>query len=185
MTRTYTITGVRTTNGKLAVAYTDGGDPAADPECSQETHLPSTRISAFMAEYGITDPADALDQVLHAFHVHRYLETLDPRDDPAVVQGWVTTETPDAEPVHLFNARSTTDAAGAHRARTDATKAAHSVITDPGGLLAPLHAAPVDTALIEMHRQRVDITRWELVYGGLPVDPPPRRAIAAPPTLEG
>lgn len=169
--RTYRVTEYRRAGSIDCIVYTDGG---TDPEGTQETQFPAGMLSALMAEYGLDDPATALDWALHGFHVTRYLATLDPRDDPAAAAGWVTDTGPDAEPIVLFNARSTRDAAGANQARIDATKQNHSVITDPDGLLAPLIARPVDDVLLDTHEQDTDVLRWRLVYGDLPDETPPR-----------
>jgi hypothetical protein len=136
--------------------------------------FPVGNLETLMAEYGLDDPAEALDVLLHDPHAWAWIGTLDPRDDPAAVAGWVTTDLPDAEPVTLFNARSTTDARGAHRARIAAVKeAGATAVVDPDGLLAEVLSMPLDDAKQRDHAEQVDVYRWQLVYGGLPDQTPP------------
>jgi hypothetical protein len=140
------------------------------PDGTEWAHsFPVGNLETLMAEYGLDDPAEALDVLLHDPHAWAWIGTLDPRDDPAVAGGWVTTDQPDAEPVTLFNARSTTDARGAHRARIAAVKdTGAAVVTDPDGLLAQVLDTPLDDGRRSEHAEHVDIFRWTLVYGGLP-----------------
>ncbi len=167
----YTITDVRRSHSVVAVTYTAG-----DPDKLWELHMPLLKLDAFTAEYGITDPLDALDAIVHAAHIDTYLSGLDPRDDPATVAGWVTTNEPDAEPVLCYNARSTADAGGALLARLDATKAGHALITDPQGLLALAVPLMADPGRCAQFREQVDVSRWLTVYGDLPLPEPDRPA---------
>lgn len=164
---TYRITKVRQTAKLLMVSYQDADDPAN----LHEFHVPPETLECRMAEYGMKDPAAALDLRLHEVLWTQYAATLDPKDDPAVAAGWVTTENPDATAVSLFNALSGADAAGAHEARLNATREQYATITDPDGLLQDALSRPLDAGLIRHHRAQVDITRWDQVYGGLPARP--------------
>lgn len=141
------------------------------PDGTEWAHsFPVGNLETLVAEYGLSDTTEALDVLLHDPHMWAWLASIDHRDDPATAEGWVTTDQPDAEPVTLFTARSTVDARGAHRARISAVKeTGTAVVTDPAGLLAPILAAPVNAERISEHAQQVDIHRWTLVYGGLPV----------------
>lgn len=123
------------------------------------------------AEYGLTDPAEILDVILHEAFAGSVDDS--PRDDHAAAAGWVTTTDPDAEPVRLYNARSTADALGAHRARV---KGSGHRVTDPDGHLARfLEGISIDWNLHRKHREFVDTMRWHKIYGGLPL-PEPRPA---------
>src|SRR4051812_32288762 len=78
--------------------------------------IPYAAVYSRMALYGIADPGDALYEIVRETIALRQ-PAMDPRDDPALIAGWVTTTGPDAEPVHAYNARSTADAGGAYRCR--------------------------------------------------------------------
>lgn len=138
----------------------------SEDDGSLHTHtFPPDALAGRAAEYGLTDPAEILDHILH----EAFAPSVDagPLEDPAAAAGWVTTTDPDSEPIHLYNARSTGDALGAHRARVIGL--GHRVL-DPDGLLpAFLERVPVDEAVRRAHREWVDITRWHGVYGGLPL----------------
>lgn len=161
---TFTITAVERYPEGWTVSYVD------DETGTGYSHsIPPLNRETLMAEYGLDDLAEAVDILLHDPHAWAWIGTLDPRDDPAVAEGWVTTDQPDAEAVTLFNARSTFDARGAHRARMQAVKeTGTAVINDPGGLLQQMLDPPIDTDRINAHAEHVDIFRWTLVYGGLP-----------------
>jgi hypothetical protein len=119
------------------------------------------------AEYGLTDPVEILDHILHEAFAPPVGSS--PLDDPAAAGGWVTTADPDSEPIQLYNARSTRDALGAHRARIAGS--GHRVL-DPDGLLTQFAArVPVDEGLKRAHREWVDVTRWHMIYGDLPDAP--------------
>jgi hypothetical protein len=160
---------------RIAVNYTDHGAPAR----TVEHQLPKARVAAQMGEYGIEDPAEALDLLLHSAHLAEYAQALDPRDDPAAVAGWVLGTGPDAQTITTYLAESTRDAGGAYRCRADAVKANHVTITDPGGLLPVI--VPAD-GLVAHHMALADVTRWETTYGGLPE---PDGALDAPLILKG
>lgn len=127
--------------------------------------IPREAVANRMAAYAIEDPAEALSVCIHECH-WRGIKP-EPRDDPALVQGWVTSTDPDAERIHLYTALSTPDAAGAHKARMDACRAAMR-LADPDGLLPSHTPSPVD---VRRHRELTDIARWRHIYGGLPVEP--------------
>lgn len=163
----YHVTGVRRQGPLLLIAMAEAG--GTDPV--RELHIPAEAVEVRMSEYGLPDAAAALDVVLHEMLWTEYAGTLDPRDDPALVAGWVTDAGPDAVPIGLYMARSGADAAGAHAARLDATKAAYASVADPAGVLEPEAARPLDQKLLRHHRARTDVARWENVYGELPVYP--------------
>lgn len=173
--KSFTVREVRESNGCVCVTY--GADD--DPVDIRETQYQPVRLSTFMAEYGLDDPAEALVLMIHGPHADVWVSSLSPADDPAVVAGWVTTTDPDSEPVHLFNARVGTDAREAFRCRVGALREAAETIADPGGLLnrAPAH----DPAKVRSYREAVDTARWTNIYGALPLpEPEPVGAHAIP-----
>jgi len=158
----FTITSFRAIDAaRFAVVYTDGGSPARTVEQQQ----PVERIASLMAEYGISDPGEALDLLLHGAHFAEYAQGLDPRDDPATVAGWIAGTGPDAETITTYRAESTRDAGGAFRCRVDAVKADHLTISDPDGLLPTFTPDP---EVVRHYMAQADIARWENMYGGLP-----------------
>lgn len=123
-------------------------------------------ITSRMAEYGLANPREALDVILHEPHATAWFQ---PLDDTAAAAGWVTSTGPDADPVYLYNAASTAEARAAHRCRLDASPV---TVVDTYGLLDQLAAAhPVDMTLYRRCQENVDTTRWHLIYGGLPETP--------------
>lgn len=134
--------------------------------------FPVGNLETLMAEYGLEDPAETLDILLHDPHAWAMIYAGSPADDPAVAEGWVTTTDPDAVAISLYTARSTADARGAHRARIAAVKATGAaVVNDPNNLLAAVLRQPLDDARVREHQQVVDTLRWQLVYGALPTPP--------------
>lgn len=125
------------------------------------------------AEYGLTDVDEILDIILH----EPYLPDEPDRDDAALRAGLVTSTRPDAEPVTLFNAASTADALAAHRLRIAEAKRVTAQVQPPAKGKDPLDtiraAHGITPAGLRAKREAVDIHRWGLLYGGLPVPPPP------------
>jgi len=158
----FTIQEVRQAQGWVCVVY--GADD--DPSDLRETQYRPERLSTFMAEYGLDDPAEAVVLVLHGPHVEAWVGSLAPADDPAVAAGWVTGTDSDAEPVHLFNARSTSDAREAYRCRVAAMRGTAETIADPLRLLARVPAHDPDK--VRSYREVVDLARWSAIYGGFP-----------------
>lgn len=132
--------------------------------------VPREAVYNRMATYGITDPTEALDVIVHEYH-WMIVRPSDPRDDPALVEGWVTSTTPDSEPIHLYAAYSGADAAGAAWARITACRA-HVQLQ---GLADHAPTVPDSPDRVRHHRELVDTMRWQQVYGGLPLPPRSRR----------
>jgi hypothetical protein len=134
--------------------------------------FPKETLEWRAAEYGLTDVDEILDMILHEFH----LPDEPDRDDAAARAGMVTSNRPDAVPITLFNAASTTDALAAHRLRIADAKKARVIVTAPAQGENPLDviraAHGITTAGVRAKREAVDIHRWQLVYGDLPVRPP-------------
>lgn len=123
------------------------------------------------AEYGLTDVDEIIDMLLHEFH----LPDEPGPDDAAVRVGYVTSTARDAEPVTLMTASSTVDALAAHRLRIAEAKRVTAQFRppakgrDPLDLIRANHG--ITAAGVRAKREMVDIHRWQLVYGGLPVQP--------------
>lgn len=163
---THTITDVQDDGQQWTITY------FGDDGNGYSVTLTRLGVANRMGAYGFTDPAEALLSLVHEFHWD--LIKPDPRDDPALIQGWVTSTGPDAERAHLYTTPVGSDSAAAHRCRMDACAAAVD-LRDPDGLL-PVHTP--DPALVRQHREMTDTFRWANIYGDLPA--PPRRPEEAP-----
>lgn len=151
------------------------GDPCwlvhkVDQDGNGSSHLfPKVMLEWRAAEYGLTDVDEILDIVLHDPH----LPDAPDRDDAAARAGMVTSTRPDAEPITLLNAASTADALAAHRLRVADTKQTRARVQPPAKGKNPLdiiraqHGITADG--VRAKREAVDIYRWQLVYGALPV----------------
>ena len=134
--------------------------------------FPKETLEWRAAEYGLTDVDEILDIVLHELH----LPDEPDRDDAAARAGLVTSTRADAEPITLFNATSSADALAAHRARIADAKQTRVRLQPPAKGKDPLDtirtAHGITDAGLRAKREAVDIHRWQLVYGDLPVRPP-------------
>lgn len=121
------------------------------------------------AEYGLTDVDEILDIILH----EPYMPDEPDRDDAALRAGLVTSTRPEAEPVTLFNAASTADALAAHRLRIADVKETRAHVRPPGKGKDPLdtirQAHGITEAGLRAKREAVDVHRWQMTYGDLPV----------------
>ncbi|MFD4596713.1 hypothetical protein ACFWPQ_01645 [Streptomyces sp. NPDC058464] len=153
-----------------------------DQDGSGGGHIfPAETVDWRAAEYGLTDIDEILDVILHEPHLPDIVD----RDDAALRAGWVTSYTAGAEPITLFTASSTSDAYAAHRIRIDDTKETRVLVAAPGrgrNQLDVIRRRGVDKASVRAKRELVDTHRWQLIYGALPVAPPP--LIPASSTLE-
>lgn len=126
------------------------------------------------AEYGLTDPVEILDVILH----EPYQDTSPPALPPSVKAAAPAAATKKAADPHgptLQEAPSTAAARAAHRSRIAAVKADRVQITDPGGLLPHIHQSHgMSPDRVNAKREAVDIHRWTKLYGGLPVTVPYR-----------
>jgi hypothetical protein len=155
-----------------------GGDPRwvvhrVDQDGNGSGHVfPKVALEWRAAEYGLTDVAEILDIVLHEPH----LPDEPDKDDAATRAGLVTSNRPDAEPITLFNARSSADALAAHRLRIADAKQTRARVQPPTNGKDPLDviraAHGITDAGLRAKREAVDVHRWQLVYGDLPVRPP-------------
>jgi hypothetical protein len=122
-------------------------------------------------EYGIDDVDELLDMVLHEPH----LPDAPDRDDAAARAGLVTSTGPESEPITLYNAASTADARAAHRLRIADSKKARAHVRRPAKGTDPLDAIQaqhgIDPVRLAAKREAVDMHRWALLYGDLPVTP--------------
>lgn len=135
--------------------------------------FPKDTLEWRAAEYGITDVEELLDIVLHEVH----LPDVD-RDDVAARKGFVTSTSPDAEPIQLFNATSTTEACDVHRLRIAHVKETLALVGSASRSKNPLDAILLDHGVtpqgLRKKREKVDILRWSNVYGELPVSSKPK-----------
>lgn len=142
-----------------------------DPEGTGHTHVfPKSTLEWRAAEYGLTDPAEILDVILHEPHI----------PDPTPRSGFRSLTNPvkraavAPEPVTLYTATSTSDARDAHLERIEATKTAKVCVTnppsDPLAVIREAHGITADG--LRAKREVVDTSRWCHLYGGLPVTPP-------------
>lgn len=131
------------------------------------------------AEYGLTDPAEILDIVLH----EPYRDTPTPALPPSVKAKAPTRTDAKAADPHgptLQEATSTAAARDAHRSRIAAVKANKARFTDPDGLLPHIHQNHgMDPDQIRAKRETVDMHRWTRLYGGLPIEPTQERITRA------
>lgn len=161
----HTITAVREDGpAHWTVEYFDDTD--TDRVRGYGLSIPREAVHNRMAAYGLATPREALDWILHEHH-WMMVRPPDPRDDPALIEGWVTGTDPDAVVIELYAARSGADAAAAARVRVEACRSA-AAIMDPGGLLPDPDPDPV---AVRWHRELTDTARWVQVYGALPVPP--------------
>ncbi|MFE3031588.1 hypothetical protein ACFXKY_08055 [Streptomyces canus] len=134
--------------------------------------FPKETLEWRAAEYGLDDVDEILDMVLHEPH----LPDEPDRDDAAARAGMVTSNRPDAEPITLFNATSSAEALAAHRLRIADAKKVRAVVRAPAKGKNPLDAIRaahgITTTGLRTKREAVDVHRWHLVYGDLPVRPP-------------
>jgi hypothetical protein len=134
--------------------------------------FPKSTLEWRAAEYGLSDVDEILDMVLH----EPYLPDAPDRDDAALRVGLVTSAGREAEPITLFNAASTADARAAHSLRIADVKATRALVSPTRGK-NPLDAIRLNHGIttrgVRAKREQVDTTRWQLVYGALPVLPPP------------
>jgi hypothetical protein len=131
--------------------------------------FPPETLAWRAAEYGLDDVDEILDIILH----EPYLPDEPDRDDAALRAGLVTSTRPDAEPITLFNAASTAEALAAHRLRIADVKETRAHVRPPGKGKDPLDAIRrahgITAAGVRLKAELVDVHRWQLVYGGLPV----------------
>lgn len=133
--------------------------------------FPKEQLEWRAAEYGLTDVDEILDMILHEWHLPDFPD----QDDAAARAGYVTSTAPDAEPIILRNAPSTADALAAHRLRIAEAKRVTAHVRppakgrDPLDLIRAQHG--ITAAGVRAKREAVDIHRWQLLYGGLPVQP--------------
>ena len=137
--------------------------------------FPKDSLEWRAAEYGLSDPAEILDVVLH--------EPFKPRPASVTATSLVTPAArvkPAEEPVTLWTAKSTSEARAAHLALIASVKSERVRVIDPRGLLAHITTRTgMTTEGVRAKQERVDVRRWEKLYGGLPVAPIAEEAIRA------
>jgi hypothetical protein len=151
-----------------------------DADKNRHTHIfPKETLEWRAAEYGLTDPAEILDVILHEPH------TPDPRPRTGMrsllVAGGPANTRAEAQPVTLYTATNTGEARAAHLDRIAAAKATHVRVinprSDPLAVIRDRHG--ITTEGVRIKREFVDTHRWLNLYGGLPVEPDPKGAPSA------
>jgi len=134
--------------------------------------FPKETLEWRAAEYGLTDVDEILDLILHEPH----LPDEPDRDDAAARVGLVTSTRPDAEPITLFNAPSTAEALAAYRLRIADAKLSRAHVRPPAKGKDPLDVIRSQHGItaegVRAKAELVDVHRWGLLYGGLPVPLP-------------
>jgi len=130
------------------------------------------------AEYGLTDPEEILDVVLHEPFQEpdpSVVSVLPPSvRDPSRTAVKAVRTTSDRHGPKMRYAESTKAARDAHRARIKAVKKERTRLVDPDGLLAHVHRDHgMDPERIRAKAREVDVARWTNLYGGLPVSSNP------------
>lgn len=136
-----------------------------------QTSIPAAALEWRAAEYGLTDPAEILDVVLHETYQAPDGPVLPPSvKQPASKAGEAAAGKADPHGPTLLEATSTKAARDAHRSRIAAVKKDRVRITDPDGLLAYIHRNHgMDHDRVRDKREAVDVHHWTRLYGGLPV----------------
>lgn len=133
------------------------------PDGTYHAHiLPKNTLEWRAAEYGIDDVTELLDIALH----ERYAPPTDAQ--AARIEG----RTRDTGPT-LFEADSTAAARAAHRARIARAKGERITVrnpkSDPLAVIRQQHG--IDPDRMRAKREAVDVHRWRMQHGGLPVEP--------------
>lgn len=138
--------------------------------------FPKATLEWRAAEYGLTDPAEILDVILHEGHRPRRAA-----DDRVSLVNPVkkAAKAADEEPVDLWTAKSTAEAREAHRKTIADIKAKKKVVDPSGCLIHILVRCDLDADRIREKAEKVDVTRWIKQHGGLPVEPIPEEATRA------
>jgi len=122
------------------------------------------------AEYGLTDPAEILDVILHEPYQETDAPTLPPSVKARPVKAPVAAKAQDRHGPTLQQATSTTSARDAHRSRIASVKTDRVRVTDPDGLLPHIYRNHgMDPDRVRAKREAVDVHRWIRLYGALPV----------------
>lgn len=150
-------------------------DDDTDRSRGHSLSIPHDAIHNRMAVHSLGTPEEAFEHLVYET-LWLGLRPPDPRDDPALVGGWVTGSGPDAEMITLYTATSGTDAAGADMTRVDACR----TVAQVRGIDAHRPDIPADPARVRFHRELVDTLRWTQLYGALPAPPRPRRPRGIP-----
>ncbi|MBO0654235.1 hypothetical protein J1792_16080 [Streptomyces triculaminicus] len=131
-------------------------------------HFPKATLEWRAAEYGLDDPAEILEVILHEPHVPR-----EPAGAPVSLTS-TTARAVAAKPrVTLYTATTTGQARDAHRELISQVKAEHVRIEAPAKGPDPLDVIRARHGITPEGRRAkamaVDINRWKHLYGGLPV----------------
>lgn len=126
--------------------------------------FPKTTMEWRAAEYGLTDPEEILDIILHEPHQPRAATS----QQVSLVHP-APKSAPPERPATLWTAESTRAARTAHRTAIAAVKQRLRLV-DPAGHLAHIVRGHGMTAAgVRAKAERADTARWQALYGGLPV----------------
>jgi hypothetical protein len=135
--------------------------------------IPQAAFEWRAAEYGLTDPAEILDVILHEPYQEPAAPVLPQSVQAPPTKALAATKAQDRHGPTLQQATSTTAARDAHRSRIAAVKAERVRVTDPDGLLPHIYRNHgMDPDRVRAKREAVDVQRWNRLYGGLPVPIP-------------
>lgn len=137
--------------------------------------FPKATLEWRAAEYGLDDPAEILDVILHERHRPR----VDHDDRVSLVNPAKKAAKAADEPVTLWTATSTAEAREAHRKAIADIKTMTRVIDPSGYLIHILVRCDLNADRIREKAEKVDVTRWRKQHGGLPVEPTPEEATRA------
>jgi len=132
--------------------------------------IPQVAFEWRAAEYGLTDPAEILDVILHEPYQEADVPTLPPSVKARSLKAPAAAKAQDRHGPTLQQATSTPAARDAHRSRIASVKTDRVRVTDPDRLLPHIHLNHgMDPDRVRAKREAVDIHRWNRLYGGLPV----------------
>ncbi|MCX4704366.1 hypothetical protein [Streptomyces sp. NBC_01373] len=165
--------------GEIAPGITGWSVITLRPDGRRWQHtFPSETFEWRAAEYGLTDPVEILDVILH----EPYQDTAPPALPPSVKAAprGVAKAAADPHGPTLQEATSTAAAQAAHRSRIAAVKEDRVLVTDPDGLLPHIHRNHgMDPDRVRAKQEFVDTHRWTRLYGGLPAEPITKEATRA------
>lgn len=137
--------------------------------------FPKSQLEWRAAEYGLDDPAEILDVILHERHRPRPAAD----DRVSLINPAKKTAKADSGAATLWTARSTGEARSAHRSTIAAVKAKTRIVDPSGHLAHIINGHGMDADRIRAKTERVDTMRWTELYGGLPVEPITEEALSA------
>lgn len=145
-----------------------------------QTVFPKCTLEWRAAEYGLTDPAEILDVILHESAVPAPDTTPTMRSLAKSSSARASTPPP-VGALGLYAATSTRAARTSHLSLVAEAKKTRA-ITDPNSLLQHiLNDHGMDPDRVRARAELVDIQRWSTLYGALP-EPDPTSPLSPPPS---